>query len=459
MNGEDNREKSIQPSAIVQKPANQIGRRGCILGTAGALMSIFTAFSLRFELRQKIKEALAPYPDALQAAVMLEEFGPQILNMTVKVRLYPINETGMRVKHPERTPLFDEVTDFQEAVDYLYYTGHVTYDVHQFIDPGTGIFSEDFRLTPDLAANSPICAVLGVNMETPAGESLPEGTIAKRVVFPKSAKAILAPAVSVPNHVHSHETDFCLRKYTDADYQALGLPGGLLSQTVLSLGHEGLERQVVPHAERMIIDGQDYTGKEFASGEIAEGTVYLWADGEDWGLASWPDNRLHTPNTGCARMIWDLNPHVGVERKFRPYESGFYSEQSAQQEGYLNSLTVHVPYDKIGPTAVFRYDRERKEGDMVFMAPFLPLVSPETMEKILTGTSVGSHSELPSGNNLLIAMGDAHYGTMCGFNPAILEQPDGVTGGIFDTSRGESGQGPVTDFSNVNNSLALYIGI
>lgn len=72
-------------------------------------------------------------------------------------------------------------------------------------------------------------------------------------------------------------------------------------------------------------------------------------------------------------------------------------------------------------------------------------------------TPVGNNSHISAGDDLILAISDAKYNTMYGFHPGILVQANGYGQVAFDTSK-NSGDTSKTDFSQMNNSIALYLG-
>jgi len=412
-------------------------------------------FYHRKDIRQLIKDFLRRYPKLYEKLALLEEEGLRAIGMPVRVNLYPYCEAGQSESNISLSSDIENVRNVQDAVDFFQRHPHISLEKSFFTDSSTGIQFLSLRLPAILSDNHHIMAVLGIGTATPAGESLPNHAVALRVVVPDNLRAIIAPAVPIPGRTLENPL---VNQYAPGDYTNLNLPRFLISQTIISPGHEGSDRQIIPDAERMIILKNDIHGASFQSGDIAQGTVYLWADGKKWGLAEWPNPILQQPNTGCARMIWNINPYDSrsEQRTFRPDPGTFCEEQAAQLHGYLNHLVTQVPYEMIGPTAIFRWDQQTEEKDIVFVPPFLPLVAPYIMKDILLETPVGRNLEKSLEDDLVIAMPDAKYNTMYGFHPAMLTQTDGRIQGSFNTDSQSSNQ--ITDYLSRNNSIAFYLG-
>lgn len=437
----------------------KISRRE-FLRDVGIISSIIALLGLgiyrRKDIRQIIKNHLRKYPELYELAALLEERGLKIIGMPARVDLYPYSDAGQSESNISLSSDVGNVKNVQDAVDFFQQHPHIPLEETIFTDFSTGIQFLSLRLPATLSNNHHIMAVLGTEVTTPAGESLPNHAVALRVIVPDNLRAIIAPVVPIPGQTMENPL---VNRYAPSDYANLNLPRFLISQTVISPGHEGSDRQIIPNAERIIIGQNDIRGVSFQSGDIAQGTVYLWADGEKWGLAEWPNPILQQPNTGCARMTWNINPYDNLSgrRIFRPYTDSFLGEQAAQLHGYLNHLVVQVPYEMIGPTAIFRLDQQTEEKDIVFVPPFLPLVAPHIMEDIVLGTPVGRNSEKSSEDDLIIVMPDAKYNTMYGFHPAMLIQTDGRIQGFFNTGD-QSLPNQITDYLSRNNSLAFYLG-
>ncbi|MBM3283228.1 hypothetical protein FJY90_03150 [Candidatus Gottesmanbacteria bacterium] len=422
-----------------------------------ALVSGITAYLERYKLRQWLKEILKEYFPALyQEAAKWEEYGLKFLGMPVRVNLYEYQDREVALLFPAGDEMRD-IRNVQEAVDFFQKYPRVPLGKKVFVDPQSLVRFQTFNLPQQLTDNKSIRIVLGLGITTLMGESLPGFSLAMKVDFPSNIRSTVAPAVPIPNFTCNEAT----RRYRTGDYRALNLPRYLLSQTVLSTGHDGNDLQVVPNAERMVILGVDIQGQDFNKGGIADGTVYLWANQKGWGLADWPDDILRRADTSCVRMFWNLNPYQQSQngREFLPYALDFLGEQATQQHGFINHFITGADYQPIGPTAVFRTDRQTGQSDIIYIAPFLPLVAPHILKEILIETPVGVSEQISHHNDLLIAMADAKYNTMWGYGPGIFSIPDRDSPKVYDTQNILSGnEDTVSDFFSMNNSLALYMG-
>jgi hypothetical protein len=424
-----------------------------IPAVVGAVLAY--AYHRRSDIRQAAKDILKNYPDVYRFAATAEEHGLNLLDMPVWVNLeaeYKQDETGSITFDQSE---IGDISNSQDAVDFLCKHKHIPLEQSAVTDRITGL---DFLYVkfPDIISDNPnIRNVIGIDMPTPFGERMSTNhSVALRITLPQNIHATIAPGVPIPNRSVQNEM---VDKYQKADYQKLGLPRYLLSQTVISLGHDGTDNQIVPNAERMLLGNLDEFGTDFKEGNITDGTIYLWANGADWGIAEWPDPVLRKKDTGCARLIWNNNPRIpsSADRIFSPFIKDYFSEQYAQLHGYLNHMVVNADYEAVGPTAVFRQDKKTGAKDIVFISPFLPIVAPHIMEELLYGLPVGKSGSKSDKNNLLIAMPDAKYNTMFGYHPGIFTQTS-MNLGFYDTNSVEGGN--TTDFTSLNNSLVFYLG-
>jgi len=413
--------------------------------------SLYAGYRYRHWLRETGKQVLSHFPELYRFAALLEEYSLGLLGMPVRVNLYQEVEATTSLSRPSESEI-QLVANAQEAVDFFHRNPLLEVSQEGGFDRESGIHFTNFQLDRGITDNRYLRMVLGVDILTARGECLPSSSLALKTVFPEETRTVIAPPVLIPGQALENEAT---RNYQRGDYQALGLPERLISQTVISLGHLGNDLQPVPESERMIIQDNDLRGRRFEEGGVALGAVFLWADGSNWGLAEWPNPKLNRPNTSCASLIWNLNPRSGGQRRFSPFTNSFFSEQGAQLHGYVNHQVVGANYEEIGPTPVFRFDQLSEEKDIIFIPPFLPLVSPLMFQKIALEAPVGRNRSRTDPDSLLIALPDAKYGTMCGYHPAIFEQPDGQTRRLYEVP---NINGPSTDFLQRNNGLALYLG-
>lgn len=434
----------------------EISRREALAVIAGAaagtVIGEIAAGRKKYEIRQRVKEFLAKYPHLYQEAAKLEEYWLGLADMSVRVKLHQYSEPRANItREPNRADI-GQIKNAQDAVDFFDHFPHIATEAVSSQDQEAGINFLTFYLPEMITKNKFARAVMGIDITTALGESLPQGALAMKVIFPSDIQAMVAPAVPIPNLAILNEAN---SKHSAGNYHDLGLPQQLLSQTIISLGCYGSERQVIWPTGRMTIQGKDIQGKEFRRGAIADGAVFLFTDeAGKWGLTEWPDEHLKQPGVSCANLIWNFNPG-GI---FRPYTECFFGEQTAQQHGFINHCVTGAEYEQIGPTAIFRTDRQTGESDIVFIAPFLPLTAPDIFRRLVTETPVGNSSEITDPENLIIAAPDAKYNTMYGFHPAVLAQANGRKKGAFDTFNPDAGNLPVSDPFAINNSTAFYIG-
>ena len=459
MNERENLGNNRVSDPKVKRP--RMSRRQFIKRSGAVLPPLFlAAYFFRFELRQLIKDFLKNYPDLYKLAAQLEEFGLQNLGMPVRVKnRYPYIENTSSTATMPPTNAIEGAHNAQDAVDLFQAFPRVPLNETAYHDISSDLDFQTFHLPETLARNEFITMVLGCGMTTPFGEQIPADAVAMRINVPKVCRAVIAPAVPVPQH---NSPNTATLRYASGDYRLLNLPRYLYSQTVLSTGHLGQDLQVIPNAERMVIDGIDFQGAEFQKRNIEPGTVYLTTDGTNWELVEWPNEDLTKKDSSCARMIWNLNPfepNVG-RRVFRPYTEAYFGEQAAQQHGFINHMIVHAQYEQIGPTPIYRTDEKTHESDIIFIAPFLPLVAPDMLKDIVLKTPVGTKTSASQTDNLLVVMPDAKYSTAYGFQPAMLNQPNGVNFKMHDTKRKLELYlfERTSEFGQMNNSLAFYIG-